>query len=89
MDSLSNRFGIGKRCIYKNRLEVSLLLMVLSFNLLFFNELDLYPKALFEDLFPGSIMSQYYDVNLAFSNGEVVLLPISSCRTALKAERPV
>ena len=33
----------------------------------------MYPKALFEDLFPGSIMSQYYGVNLAFSNGEVII----------------
>ncbi|RIA97960.1 cytochrome P450 [Glomus cerebriforme] len=31
---------------------------------------DLYPKALLEEFFPGSLLAQYYGTNVVFSNGD-------------------
>ena len=35
------------------------------------HELDLYPKFSYKELFPKSLINEYYGTNLAFSNGDV------------------
>lgn len=39
--------------------------------MLYFDELDLYPKILLEESFPRSLVAKYYGTNVAVSNGDV------------------
>ncbi|RIA87172.1 cytochrome P450, partial [Glomus cerebriforme] len=45
-------------------------------------KIDLYPKVLLDESFPGSLLAQYYGTNVVFSNGDVMFLILYYSRIA-------